>query len=191
MGTSMGESVVRGRRLVRLARSRLRGVPDIVGFREAGAVIGARFQPASGFFLTRNDCPFVTIGDDVVCGPQVMLIAHDASLRNQIDYTRTRPIAIGSSAFIGARAVILPGVTVGEGSIVAAGSVVDRDVEPYTIVAGNRAVVVGKVDDLVAKWRGLASAGPTFGPGWKDKLLSGSGQQFLRRSVGDGSGWFY
>lgn len=45
-------------------------------------------------------------------------------------------VLIGADAWIGAAAIILPGVTVGEGAVVAAGSVVTRDVEPFTIVAG-------------------------------------------------------
>jgi acetyltransferase-like isoleucine patch superfamily enzyme len=47
-----------------------------------------------------------------------------------------RRVVIGADAWIGGSAVILPGVTVGEGAVVAAGSVVTRDVEPFTIVAG-------------------------------------------------------
>lgn len=50
-----------------------------------------------------------------------------------------RPIVIGKDAWIGAHALVLRGVTVGEGAIVAAGAVVTKDVAPYTIVAGNPA----------------------------------------------------
>jgi acetyltransferase-like isoleucine patch superfamily enzyme len=50
-----------------------------------------------------------------------------------------RPVAIMDHAWIGARAIILPGVTIGEGAVVAAGSVVTKDVAPYTIVGGNPA----------------------------------------------------
>lgn len=56
-----------------------------------------------------------------------------------------RPVTIGDNVWIGSRAMIFPGVTVGEGSVIAAASVVRRDVEPYTVVAGNPAV---KVKDL-------------------------------------------
>ncbi|HJP68861.1 MAG TPA: acyltransferase [Sphingomicrobium sp.] len=52
------------------------------------------------------------------------------------------PVRIGDDAWIGAGAMVLRGVTVGEGGIVAAGAVVTRDVPPYTIVAGNPAAVV-------------------------------------------------
>lgn len=51
------------------------------------------------------------------------------------------PVIIGKDCWIGARAVILPGVTIGDCSVVAAGSVVTKDVPPYTMVAGNPAKV--------------------------------------------------
>lgn len=54
------------------------------------------------------------------------------------------PIEIGADAFIGAKALLLPGVVVGEGGVVGAGAVVTKDVEPWTIVAGNPAKVIGK-----------------------------------------------
>jgi acetyltransferase-like isoleucine patch superfamily enzyme len=53
--------------------------------------------------------------------------------------TRTAPVRIGRNAWIGRAAIILPGVTIGEHAVVAAGSVVTRDVRPRTVVAGNPA----------------------------------------------------
>jgi acetyltransferase-like isoleucine patch superfamily enzyme len=64
-----------------------------------------------------------------------------------------RPVTIGDNVWIGTRAMIFPGVTVGEGSVVAAGSMVRRDVDPYTVVAGNPAV---KVKDLPRPDEGVA-----------------------------------
>ncbi|NEU14578.1 acyltransferase [Methylobacterium sp. BTF04] len=55
-----------------------------------------------------------------------------------------KPVALMDHCWIGARAIILPGVTVGEGSVVAAGSVVVKDVPPYTIVGGNPAKIIGQ-----------------------------------------------
>lgn len=46
------------------------------------------------------------------------------------------PISIGNDVWIGAHAVVLAGVTIGQGAVIAAGAVVNRDVEPYTIVGG-------------------------------------------------------
>lgn len=56
--------------------------------------------------------------------------------------TRSAPIVIGDRVWIGFKASILKGVTIGEGAIVAAGAVVTKDVPPYSVVAGNPAVVI-------------------------------------------------
>jgi acetyltransferase-like isoleucine patch superfamily enzyme len=61
------------------------------------------------------------------------------------DDVKSRPIVIGDRVWIGFDAVILKGVTIGEGAVVGARSVVSRDVEPYTVVAGNPAVLVRRI----------------------------------------------
>lgn len=54
------------------------------------------------------------------------------------------PVMIGKDCWIGVRSIVLPGVTIGDGAVVGAGSVVTRDVEPYVVVAGNPAKQVGE-----------------------------------------------
>lgn len=56
------------------------------------------------------------------------------------------PITIGNNVWIGSNAVILSGVTIGDWAVVAAGAVVSKDVEPYTVVGGIPARVIRKVD---------------------------------------------
>jgi maltose O-acetyltransferase len=63
------------------------------------------------------------------------------------------PVQIGRRVFIGARAVILPGVTIGDDAIVGAGSVVTRDVEPGMLAAGNPARVLGSCEDYLSATR--------------------------------------
>jgi len=79
----------------------------------------------------------ITIEDDVLIGPKVNLITEnhpiDASKRKSL---LCKPIVIKRNAWIGAAATILPGVTIGENAVVAAGSVVTKDVPNNTIVAG-------------------------------------------------------
>lgn len=55
-----------------------------------------------------------------------------------------KPVAILDHSWIGASAIILPGITIGEGAIVAAGAVVVKDVPPYAIVGGNPAKIIGE-----------------------------------------------
>jgi maltose O-acetyltransferase len=89
-----------------------------------------------------TDPHLVTIGDDVGIGAFTELIGHDASHKRFIGHTRVGRITIGNNVFIGHSAIILPGVTIGDETIVAAGAVITRDVPPHTIVAGNPAKVI-------------------------------------------------
>jgi maltose O-acetyltransferase len=125
-----------------------------------GVVIGPDFQgffsgPVSfgqGVFVNRGGhfvaMAGLSIGDDVRFGERVSL--HDEShvfepvsetAAHRDDY-RTKPITIGDRVWIGANVVILPGVTIGADSVVAAGAVVRADIPPGVLAAGVPAVVV-------------------------------------------------
>ena len=85
----------------------------------------------------------VTIGADCLIGTHVSIIDND--FHDLVDRQQTpspKPVTIGDNVWIGNRAIILPGVTIGEGAVVGAGSVVTRDVAARTVVAGNPARVV-------------------------------------------------
>lgn len=89
----------------------------------------------------------ITIEDDVLIGPKVSLITEnhpvDPNNRKSLDLAK---IVIKKNAWIGAGAIILPGVTVGENAIVAAGAVVNKDVADNTIVAGVPAKQIKKLN---------------------------------------------
>ena len=98
-----------------------------------------------------HDCSFldlggITIEDDVLIGPKVSLITEnhpiDPAQRKSLDL---QSIRIKKKAWIGAASTILPGVTVGENAIVAAGSVVTKDVPDNVVVAGVPAKMIKKI----------------------------------------------
>jgi len=86
----------------------------------------------------------VTIGADVSIGPEaaILTLGHDPHSPDFAD--RGGEVRIGDRAWIAYRAIVLPGVTIGEGAVVAAGAVVSEDVPAYAIVAGNPARQVGE-----------------------------------------------
>jgi maltose O-acetyltransferase len=88
----------------------------------------------------------LVIGNNVSISPEVMILAasHDV---NKPDFGNVAAsVTIEDHAFIGTRAMILPGVTVGRGAVVNAGSQVSKDVPPMTIVAGTPARPIGVRD---------------------------------------------
>lgn len=88
----------------------------------------------------------ITIGDDVFIGPKVNIITinHDPDPDNR-SATYGRRIVIEDKVWIGIGATILPGVRLGYGCIVGAGSVVTKDVPPMTVVAGNPARIIKQI----------------------------------------------
>ena len=81
-------------------------------------------------------------------GPEVVILSfnHDFSdigkpMRLQ-GKAQEKPVVIGNDVWIGTRAIILPGVRIGDGAIIGAGSIVTHDVDPYAIVAGNPAKTI-------------------------------------------------
>ncbi|MDE7180959.1 MAG: sugar O-acetyltransferase [Muribaculaceae bacterium] len=96
----------------------------------------------ANFNLTILDEAPVTIGDNVFIGPNVSIYTAchplDAPTRNKaIEWAE--PVTIGNNVWIGGSVTIVPGVTIGDDCVIAAGSVVTKDVEPGTLVAGNPA----------------------------------------------------
>ena len=89
----------------------------------------------------------ITVGNDVFIGPKVNLITinHDVDPDNR-SATYGRPIKIEDKVWIGINSTILPGVTLGYGAIVGANSVVTKDVPPMTVVAGNPARIIKRIE---------------------------------------------
>lgn len=102
---------------------------------------GLNITFGKGVFVN-SGCSFqdqggISVGDGSLIGHQVTIatINHDLDPENRGSMT-FRPVVIGKNVWIGDHASILPGVTIGDGSVVAAGAVVTKDVPPMTVVAG-------------------------------------------------------
>lgn len=91
----------------------------------------------------------VTIGDYTLFGPAVQILTpmhpFDAELRRKQEYGK--PIEIGSDVWVGAAALILPGVRIGSRSVIGAGSVVTRDIPDGVFAAGNPCRVIREIGD--------------------------------------------
>ena len=117
---------------------------------------GAYFGTGKNLSIGSNssigrDCQIandVTIGNDVMMAPEVLIfsVSHETSKTDipmrQQGNKAPNPVTIGNDVWIGQRAIILPGVTIGDGAIIASGAVVTKDIPEYAVAGGNPAKVI-------------------------------------------------
>lgn len=88
----------------------------------------------------------VQVGDGVMMGPECLIYTSNHKFNKQTGKykgsTDIQPVIIGNYAWLGARVIILPGVKIGEGATIGAGSIVTKDIPAYTVAVGNPARVV-------------------------------------------------
>lgn len=120
--------------------------------RARGAKIGRHVYIGPGVMFDELYPQLITVEDYVSIGMQTLIFTHSnptCSLELKQNYfpRKVAPTVIKTGAWIPPRCIILAGVTIGENSVIGAGSVVIRDVEPYTIVAGVPAKAVRKITE--------------------------------------------
>ena len=122
---------------------------------KSGVQMGCRFLNGRKVFLGERNvinfgCLFdgrgfcIRTGGNVSIGPEATILTLGHDPRSATFEDRGGDVIIGDRAWIGYRAIILPGVSIGEGAVVGAGAIVTKDVEPHAIVAGNPAKQIGE-----------------------------------------------
>ncbi|MCR5314680.1 MAG: sugar O-acetyltransferase [Bacteroidaceae bacterium] len=108
--------------------------------------VGDNFH--ADYNCTMLDLAEIRIGNNCLIGPDVGIYTagHRLEPEGRTLDVYGMPITIGNDVWIGGNSTILPGVTIGDGAVIAAGAVVTHDVEPYTIVGGVPAKVIKKIE---------------------------------------------
>lgn len=140
-----------------------RGEQDLKKLVRRGLTIGKNFTRMGGVIIDPSHCWHITIGDNVVLAPRVHILAHDASTKVFLGYTRVANTKIGNNVFIGAGSIVLPGVSIGDNVIIGAGSIVSNDIPDNSVAVGNPARVIKPINDFLEENRRKMRPDAVFG----------------------------
>jgi maltose O-acetyltransferase len=162
----------------------------IDSLKSRGLKLGKNILIADTFFFDPSHCYLISIGDNCYICPNVRLVAHDASTKLFLNYTKFGKIDIKENCFIGDSTIVLPNVTIGPNSIVGAGSIVTKTIPPGVVAAGNPARVICTLDEYVSKVKARADAGAkVFGEEYYIENLDRKKLNELMESVEQGIGF--
>ncbi|GBE52545.1 putative acetyltransferase [bacterium BMS3Bbin14] len=150
---------------------------------DRGLILGENVSIVDTFFFDPSHCFLISIGDNCTIAPRVRLIAHDASTKKFLGYTKIGRIDIGKNCFLGDSAIVLPCVTIGSGSIVGAGSVVTKDIPVGMVVAGNPAQVICSVNEYLDKMKAMSRDKKIFNEDYFIENLNMVKRDEIRQSV--------
>ena len=146
-----------------------------------GLKVGKNFTKQQGCFIDPSHCFLIEIGNNVTFSIRVTLLAHDASCKELVNYTKIGKIKIEDNVFIGANVTVLPNVTIGANSIIGTGSIVTKDIPPNTVVAGNPAKVIMSLEKYRQKIQEKVNTATCFGEEYTmRKNLSNSKKQEMK-----------
>ena len=129
-----------------------------------GLRVGEDFNRQQGCYIDPTHCFLIEIGNNVTFSIRVTVMAHDASTKKILGYTKIGSVTVGDNVFVGANTTILPGVKIGNNVIIGAGSVVTHSVPDNTVVAGNPAKVISSLEEYKVKWM---TEGKIFDPSYR------------------------
>lgn len=155
-----------------------------------GLKVGTNFIRMHDVILDPSHCWLISIGNNVTLAPRVHVLAHDASTKVFVNYTKIGKVTIGNNVFIGADTVILPNVTIGSNVIVGANSTVSKNIESNTVYAGNPAKFICTIEEFKAKNTNLMTTRPCYGENFSEREnISDQMKQKMRQDLEDGFGY--
>lgn len=107
-----------------------------------GLIVGENFSRQPGCIIDKFHSWLISIGNNVTLAPRVHILAHDASTKVHLGYTKIGRVEIGNNVFVGADSIVLPNVKIGDNVIIGSGSVVSKDIPENSVVIGVPARVI-------------------------------------------------
>lgn len=142
---------------------RLRGECTTEKLISMGMSVGKNFERLNNVLIDDSHAWLIEIGDNVTLAPRVHILAHDASTKKFLGYTKIGRVTIGNNVFIGAETVVLPGVTIGNNVVIGANSTVTHDIPDNTVVVGSPARVLCSLEEYLDKEKKRMKQNPVYG----------------------------
>jgi maltose O-acetyltransferase len=179
------------RSIYRTVLRRVRGYPSVEWMVKRGLRVGRDVYIGDTVAFDHGFLWLISIGDESVIASDTRIVAHDGSTKLWTGYLRVGRVDIGKRVYIGVRCIVLPGVRIGDESVIGAGSVVSRDIPERTVAAGNPAVAIATLDEFAARHRARLAARPCYpraGFSAYDYVTPGNAER-MRRELADGPGY--
>ena len=154
-----------------------------------GLKVGENFNKQRGCIIDYSHCWLISIGNNVTFAPRVHVLAHDASTKKIMGYTKIGLVDIGDNVFVGANSTILPNVKIGKNSIIGANSLVSKNVPENVVVAGNPARVICSIDDYKNKIQNMMNKNNTFDSRWTIKNITLEQKKVMVEKLKNGIGF--
>lgn len=142
---------------------RFRGEVTTEKLIQQGMKVGKNFERLNNVLIDDSHAWLISIGDNVTMAPRVHILAHDASTKKFLGYTKIGRVTIGNNVFIGAESVILPNVTIGNNVVIGANSTVTHDIPDNVVAAGTPAKVISSLVDYLEKHKEVMKTAPVYG----------------------------
>ena len=169
-------------------KAMIRGSLDIKRLEKNGFIHGKNLNTQHGVIIDPGHCWLIECGDNVTMAPYVHILAHDASTKIPLGYTKIGRVSIVNNVFIGAGSTILPGVTIGDNVIIGSMSLVTHDLLSG-VYAGNPCVKIMDYNDFVEKHKKNMISSPVFDESYIIGNITYDKKIKMKEMLNDGIGY--
>lgn len=184
----MIENLTRKLRKIRNKLIKEENIEDLI---KKGLKIGDNLNIQSSCIIDGSHCWLIEIGNNVTLAPRVHILAHDASTKHALGYTKIGKVKIGDNVFVGANTTILPNVKIGNNVIIGANSLVNKSIDDNCVVAGNPAKVIQTYQEYIEKNRKMMKTRPVYDEKYtlRNKKITQEMKKQMIKELEDGIGY--
>ena len=148
--------------IIRKIINKIIGKVSLEELKRNGLKIGNNCDIQNDCILDPSHCWLITIGDNVTIAPRVTVLAHDASTKLELGYTKIGKVTIGNNVFIGANTTVLPNTKIGNNVIIGANSLICNNIPENSVVVGNPGKIIKTYEEYINKYKKMMEDAPIY-----------------------------